>query len=190
MPLDPKQLESFARGPKPGEAELDPELSSAIDDEHEETLETDADDTAAFEGALGDFVHALEANAEDIDELALELTDDQLDAPTEDPSDEDRATIMRHVEDGDIDGELLRFAKEALPDLDLDTAEKIGEHLATEGMVQDPAPVVAYLLVLAAEIDNIEPPEAEEGDDAEEDLEDDNDEPDAGDEAGGEEMPA
>ena len=188
MPLDPKQLESFARGPKPGEAELDTDLATDIDAEHEETPETDTDDTAAFEGVLGDFVHALEGQAEDIDELALELTDDQLDAPTDDPSPEDRATVLRHADDGEIDGALLRLEKDALIDLDLDTAERIGEHLASEGMIQDPAPIIGYLLVLSAELENIDPP-AEEDEDGDEELEDDDVLDDGGDPEE-EEMPA
>jgi hypothetical protein len=163
MPLDPKQLESFARGPRPGDEELDADLLADIDEEAEGTPDApDADDMLEFEEPMAGLVQALESHAEDIDELALELSDDQLDVPSEEPSEEDRATVLRHADEGELDPDVLRLAKAALPDLDLEMAEKIGEHLVREGMLEDAAPVVAYLLVLAAEIDNIEVPESDE----------------------------
>lgn len=168
MPIDQKNLEAFARGPAPGAGGVAPAMAP-----HEEGAETDEDDVAQFDGPIADFVHVLEQHAGDMAELGFELTDDQLDAPSNEPSEEDRNIVLQHLEDGALDPAVVAAAKKAGEDfafLSPEEAETIAEHLVSEGMVDDASSIAPYLLVLAAVIDQVDVGEEEA--DAEQELED------------------
>lgn len=180
MPIDQKNLEAFARGPAPGAGGVAPAMAA-------ESEETDADDTAQFDGPIADLVHVLEQHAGDIAELGYELTDDQLDAPSTEPSEEDRNIVLQHLSDGALDPAVVAAAKKAGEDfayLSPEEAETIAEHLVSEGMVDDSSSIAPYLLVLANVIDQVDVADEE----AEEELDDEPpaDEPDDG---AGDELP-
>lgn len=177
MPIDQKNLEAFARGPAPGAGGIAPAMAA------DESDETDADDTAQFEGPIADFVHVLEQHAGDVAELGYELTDEQLDAPSSEPSEEDRNIVLQHLEDGALDPVLVAAAKKAGEDfafLSAEEAETIAEHLVSEGMVDDASSIAPYLLVLASVIDQVDV--AEDDADAEEELDEEADDADLSDE--------
>jgi hypothetical protein len=183
--IDPKNLASFAQGPRPGADELEridldeaaADLAAASGQSGEEPEKTDADDKTEFEGPVADFVHALEADVEGVEDLAYELTDDQIDAPTDDPGEDDRNVVLAHIDDGSLDPEIARLAKLAFADgVSMEDAEKIGDHLVEEGMTEDATMIVAYLLVLGAVIGEAEVGEAPESDEDEESEDEEEDE--------------
>lgn len=173
MAIDGKQMQAFAKGgppPNKGEHSEEGEPDAA---EHEE------------DGGEANYDHLkqlLEQHGQDVEACVEELDPEQLANFAEELSDADKQ-ILREGFDA-LEQGLTDEAKSVLPGIDEKHAEEIGQHLESEGVVQDGHSVGAWLFRVGQMLESGD--SDEESDDDEESDADDSE----GDDAGGDDAGA
>lgn len=120
-------------------------------------MEEDAGDLPAEEGApedmqeggpgkFGQLITLLEQHAEDVMPLTDEFDPDQLSDVAQELDDSEKDQLREGVKA--LDEELQAELKSALPDITIEEAQEVADHLESEGIVDDAARLAGWLFRL------------------------------------------